>query len=304
MTSHHTILLISDSVRTKAALLKILSEDFKLIASNSKAIPFSLLFEKQIDFIIIDSKTKFTPAIQLSEQLRLMKNFATSPVLFLMNKNDVAVAEEAIASGISNFLYRPLKEEQVKTAILLAKKYKKTVKTWGDKSKKLQKIAEHDVLTKLYNRWALYEMGRKEIAKTIRSGLPLSFLMIDLDHFKEVNDNYGHSTGDLVLQNFSQLLTKTLRSYDIIARYGGEEFVVLLPNTNAQNARLVGQKVCKRTEETELTEHKEIKLTVSIGIASLSKDCDTLEKLIEEADQAMYQAKKQGRNQVASLSPD
>lgn len=298
----HTILLISDARQTKGSLENILSSDFEMIVSNSKSIPFFLLFEKRIDLIIIDSKTKHTPAMRLCEQLRLVKKFAQLPVLLLMNKNDINMAEEAIRAGITNFLYRPLKEEQVQAAILLAKNFKKTAKTLKDKSRKLQKIAEHDPLTKLYNRWALYEMARKEIAKTSRASLPLSLLMIDIDHFKLINDQYGHLAGDAVLQAFGPLLSKSLRSYDIVARYGGEEFIVVLPNTTKENAVLVAEKIRKKTESTDfLSEKKQIlKITISIGVASLDNECTNLEELIEHADSAMYLAKQRGRNKVAS----
>lgn len=298
---HPAILLITDSASTKTSISKILSHDFELLVSNSKALPFFLLFEKRIDIIIIDAKAKSTNAIKLCEQLRLVKKFASIPVLLLMNKKDIAMAEEAIRVGITNFLYRPLKEEQVQAAILLAKSYKKTAKTWGDKSRKLKKIAEHDSLTKLYNRWALYEMARKEIAKAVRLNVPLSLLMIDLDLFKKVNDKHGHLAGDSILKDFSELLAKSLRNYDIVARFGGEEFVVVLPNTTKENAHLVAEKLREKTENATFShENLEIKITISIGISSLNKDCTSLEELIETADECMYAAKHAGRNRVIS----
>lgn len=295
----HAILLITDSASTKASLEKILGADFELFVSNSKAIPFFLLFEKRIDLVIIDAKTKNTPAMQLSEQLRLVKKFSLIPVLLLVNKNNISMAEEAIHAGITNFLYRPLKEEQVKAAILLAKSYKQSAKTWGEKSRKLKKIAEHDSLTKLYNRFALYELSRKEISKAVRAGLPLSLLMVDLDFFKQINDRYGHLAGDAVLVSFSKILTKSLRSYDIVARYGGEEFVVVLPNTTKENATRVAEKLRIKIEETLFEfEGQQIKMTISIGVSSLGEECDCLEELIEQADEALYAAKAAGRNKV------
>ncbi|MEI6531412.1 MAG: diguanylate cyclase [Chlamydiota bacterium] len=298
---HPTILLITDSVSTKTSLHKILSPDFELLVSNSKALPFFLLFEKRVDLIIIDAKTKITPAIQLCEQLRLIKKFSTIPVLLLMSKKDITMTEEAIRAGITNFLYRPLKEEQVQVALLLAKSYNKTAKKLGNKSRKLQKIAEHDPLTKIYNRWALYEMARKELAKAQRTNQPLSLLMIDFDHFKKINDQHGHLAGDSMLKHFAELLSKSLRNYDIVARFGGEEFVIILPNTSPENALLVAEKLRKKTETTPLHfEGVEIGLTISIGVACLHKDCTTLEELIQKADSCMYASKHAGRNKVSA----
>lgn len=295
----HAILLITDATHTKTSLEKILGSDFELFVSNSKAIPFFLLFEKQIDLIIIDAKTKNTPAMQLSEQLRLVKKFSLIPVLLLVNKNNISMAEEAIHAGITNFLYRPLKEEQVKAAILLAKSYKQSAKSWSEKSRKLKKMAEHDSLTQLYNRFALHELARKEISKAVRARLPLSLLMIDLDLFKQINDCHGHLTGDAVLVAFSKILTKSLRSYDIIARYGGEEFVVVLPNTTKENATRVAEKLRLKIAESSFEfENLQIKMTISIGVSALGKESGSLEELTKQADEALYAAKAAGRNKV------
>ncbi len=294
------LLLITDSPRTKTSIHKILSTDFEILISNSKALPFFLFFEKRINLIIIDAKTKVTPAIRLCEQLRLIKKFSTIPVLFLMSKKDLTLTEEAIRTGITNFLYRPLKKEQVQSTLLLAKSSIKKAKIMVNKSRKLQKIAAHDPLTNLYNRWALYELATKELAKAQRNKEPLSLLMIDLDHFKKINDQYGHLFGDSILKNFANLLSESLRSYDIAARFGGEEFVVILPNTSPENALLVAEKLRKKTEISPCSKDINIKLTVSIGVASLSKDPATLQELIQRADTSMYESKHAGRNKVSS----
>ncbi len=288
-----TLLLITDIPSTKRSLAVAIGDDFALISTGSKSITFDLLFDTPIDAVIIDAKIKFVTPEALATRLRSTKKFASCPILLLVSKK--AKPEQALKSGITNFLYRPLKPDQVKSAIVLAKSYKKEVKHLGERSKRLKRMAEHDTLTRLYNRLALTELGRKEISKSQRTKSPLSVLMIDLDLFKRVNDEFGHDEGDKMLVEIATLIAKNLRAYDIVARYGGEEFVVLLPNTTQEKALVVAEKLRKAVEKARL----KLNMTISIGIAELY-DSQSLETLLKAADKAMYRAKESGRNRCCT----
>ncbi|HEY9100548.1 sensor domain-containing diguanylate cyclase [Chitinimonas sp.] len=165
-------------------------------------------------------------------------------------------------------------------------------------------LAATDVLTGLANRRALFEKLEHELARCRRYGTPLSAVLIDLDHFKRVNDEHGHDAGDLVLRNVGQLITASIRSVDIAARYGGEELCVLLPQTAQQGAlafaeALRGKLAALQHELGSTT----ITVTASLGVASVDPalDCDAAQ-LIKAADQALYAAKDGGRNQVVAQS--
>ncbi len=166
---------------------------------------------------------------------------------------------------------------------------------------KVNRLASLDELTGLYNRRHFLELAQVEFNRVERYRRPLSIIVLDIDKFKDFNDNYGHAIGDRILQIVTKLCLQTLRNTDIMGRYGGEEFVILLPETNMEVAGTVAERLRKSVAETIIpTETSNLRATVSIGIAEKNELTPTLETLIARADQAMYIAKHQGRNQVAS----
>jgi diguanylate cyclase (GGDEF)-like protein len=138
----------------------------------------------------------------------------------------------------------------------------------------------------------------------LRNGIPFSALMLDIDHFKKVNDTYGHKIGDLVLQKLSEVCRKTLRDIDVIGRWGGEEFAILLPGSDGKQAREVAERLRQRIAEAkvQLERGLPLRITVSIGVAPLAGKDANIEVLLNEADQALYAAKRAGRNKVIAAS--
>lgn len=166
----------------------------------------------------------------------------------------------------------------------------------------LEKQARIDELTGISNRRSFYELGQMEVKRALRQKAPLATLMIDADHFKKVNDTYGHAVGDLVLKDLTKTISKTLREIDLLGRVGGEEFAVLLPQTSLTQAQEVAERIRKALEERKvpIPKGEDVTYTVSIGLAMLSEQEDQLDKLLQKADTALYQAKEQGRNRVVS----
>ena len=165
---------------------------------------------------------------------------------------------------------------------------------------KLQKMALTDPLTGLGNR-ATFDMSIKQAAAlTARTGNPYSLMLIDLDHFKKINDSYGHQAGDAILQQVARTIRDSARDSDICCRYGGEEFVIILQNTKARNAETLAERIHRRIEKISFkSEAITQPITVSIGISSTNRRCSLPPRdLIEEADQALYLAKEKGRNRT------
>ena len=166
----------------------------------------------------------------------------------------------------------------------------------------LERLAMMDELTGLMNRRAFFIQGAKEISRAQRHQTPLSLLMLDVDVFKTVNDRYGHAAGDRVLQHVSHKIVENVREMDMVARMGGEEFSVLLPNTEAEDAVKLAERVRQAVEQESCQlQDQIIDVTVSIGVASYSKDISSLEAILRHADDSMYQAKNQGRNRVVIM---
>ncbi len=165
--------------------------------------------------------------------------------------------------------------------------------------KKLRKLADHDPLTGLLNRRAFIKQLDKEISRSIRYRTDLSYMIIDIDNFKSINDTYGHITGDAVLKNFSKIVAKMIRSSDFVGRIGGEEFAIAMPGTKLKLANEMGERIRKGLAEQPIRcENAEINCTVSIGISRYLPDHRTSMEMHSLADSALYQAKNNGRNRV------
>ena len=162
------------------------------------------------------------------------------------------------------------------------------------------KLAETDALTGLLNRRALENNLKTEQQRAQRYGRDISLILLDIDHFKKVNDTYGHIAGDVVLKKLATVLTQQTRDIVSVARFGGEEFVIVLPETNGDGAKFVAERVRKAVSGMafELPDGREIGVTVSLGVACFSSGVGKLEIMLDQADQALYQAKNTGRNRV------
>lgn len=169
----------------------------------------------------------------------------------------------------------------------------------------LARLAQTDFLTGLANRRHFMMLAEQELSRTLRYGGPLSVLMLDIDHFKIINDTYGHKTGDIVLQRFAGIIKQALREIDIIGRVGGEEFAIVMPQTDIQPALEAAERLCKLIAgaEVPLDQGLPVHFTVSIGVATLAGTDVNLDTLLGQADHALYEAKNSGRNRVCACSP-
>ena len=174
--------------------------------------------------------------------------------------------------------------------------------------RELEHIAFHDPLTGLYSRHMLQQFIEREISHVFRNGQPLSLAILDIDHFKEVNDQFGHDIGDQILKQLAELFKNSCRSTDLAARYGGEEFIAVLPNTS-QNASLIWAGRMRERAEESLRRPDDGKVTISIGVATLLVEAESSmdtaiqvasDKLFKKADNALYEAKNAGRNHVVT----
>ena len=169
--------------------------------------------------------------------------------------------------------------------------------------KHAEELANKDALTSLNNRRAFFDLGNQVFKQAVRFQRPVSVIMIDVDHFKNINDNYGHSAGDHVLRVISKLLQKTIREIDILARIGGEEFALILPETNIDDAHQLAERIRQRISDEKIKYKDEVlSITSSLGISSCTVKHQSLEDMLIKADDALYIAKKKGRNQVKTFT--
>ncbi|HEX9051279.1 MAG TPA: diguanylate cyclase [Anaeromyxobacter sp.] len=243
------------------------------------------------------------------EVLRLIKPTDESqflPVIIQSSKSDVESKVEGLRIGAHDFLVKPFAEQELVARCANMLRIKHLQERLRDAQRKLEEQSVTDGLTGLKNRRFFDERLHEEFRRAQRYGDTLSLIMIDLDHFKEVNDRHGHPAGDVVLREAAALLRASIRDPDICARYGGEEFAVILPKTHMTGALAVAERIWKELGNKEYLvvasgapAPQKVHVTACIGIAFYpSKDISSGELLLRFADQALYNAKRGGRNSI------
>lgn len=223
------------------------------------------------------------------------------PVVILTRQGDERLAVKVMKAGAYDYLRKDDLDSGVLNRTLFNVVERARLKAEIQRAdERLREWAIRDGLTGLYNHRHFQELLRTEFARAVRYGQSLACLMVDLDHFKLVNDTYGHPFGDEVLKQIAHVLISEARKVDVVARYGGEEFVLLLPNTEISGARVVADRICAQVGQTTVThDGVGVAVTLSVGVATSSDSRCTNEKtLVKLADSAMYQAKRSGRNRV------
>lgn len=173
------------------------------------------------------------------------------------------------------------------------------LKRLNDANERLSNQSRHDELTWLYNRRAFNEQANLEYERLQRTNTPFSLLLLDIDHFKRINDTYGHLVGDQVLKSIAEIITGACRSEDFISRYGGEEFIILAPNQLEQEKESLAERIRRQVENSQIDIGSEtLQVTVSVGVAFWDVNFQTVDSWTQAADSALYKAKEEGRNRV------
>ncbi|MEE8328942.1 MAG: diguanylate cyclase [Thermodesulfovibrionia bacterium] len=258
------------------------------------------------DVILLDLMLPDLNGNEVARWLRLNENTKGIPIIMLTVKGSVADRVIGLEAGADDYLPKPFDEIELNARIYACLRTKALQDALKEKNRQLEELlgkvellAITDPLTELFNRRRFTSVLEKEFKKTLRYKTPLSCMMIDIDHFKMINDKFGHKAGDLVLRDIAQIIKNNFREVDIPARWGGEEFAILLPQTGKEAAFQSASRIVKSISEHAFSYIDSKKITVSIGIASApSPSVDTSDKLVDASDIAMYEAKNKGRNRI------
>jgi diguanylate cyclase (GGDEF)-like protein len=284
------VLIVEDQVPVAnyyQMILKMSGMDAQ-IATRSGSV-LDQVREYHPDLILMDTFMPKINTLDLARVIRQIDDFVSIPIIFLSGEDDFVKRIEALDLGGDDFLIKPIKASHLKAV----------VRSRLERSKILRSYMVHDSLTNLLNHTAFRRILAHEVNRSKRQNTELSLAMLDIDHFKMVNDTYGHAAGDSVLKGLSRLLEQRLRTYDIVGRYGGDELVALLIDCDGNQSLKIMEEI--RTHFSEIEFHSEspkpIYLTFSCGISTFPK-FQTAEELSDSADQALYFAKAGGRNQI------
>lgn len=233
--------------------------------------------------------------LELCRKIRDMERPEYTYFIIITAKEKVEDVIEGLEAGADDYLVKPFDQEELKYRIKIGERI-------IELEHRILQLATIDSLTGVLNRRAFMERIEVEVHRSNRENLDLSLILVDIDHFKSINDKYGHQVGDRVLQRFAEQLSKPSREYDFVGRYGGEEFVICLPGSNKNQALSVAQRMRKMVEDMKVMLPyglQSIQITASFGVASFRLGFDdTVDLLTARADEAMYRAKVEGRNRV------
>lgn len=294
LTTHHPpdpyrILIIEDEPDLAAYYASILQQvGMATVVITDPLRVMQPLIEFRPDLILMDLYMPGCNGLELASVIRQQGTYVSIPIVFLSTETDLDKQLAAMRLGGDDFLTKPIQPDH-----LIA-----SVATRVQRLRILRSFMVRDSLTGLLNYTTIKEQLSIEAARARRQQAPLTFAMIDIDHFKSVNDTYGHPTGDRVLKSLARLLQQRLRQTDIIGRYGGEEFAVILTDTDVHNAAKVLEELRTRFAQVrQQAEDTEFYVTLSCGIAGIPPYSDAT-ALNEAADKALYEAKHGGRNRV------
>ena len=254
---------------------------------------FDAILQESPDLIILDVVMPEMDGFDLCRRVRAHPGLQLTPIIFVTRKGDVEQRVRGLQVGGNDYVAKPFEPQE-----LVAR-----VRSHLQRLSELREMAIRDGLTRCYNNKYFKQRLEQEIVRARRNGTDLTLGMLDIDHFKKVNDSYGHPAGDAVLAHLASILTASVRSTDVVARYGGEEFGFLLVEAAVPEASIITNRMRERIEQHgfELPvvhgEALSVRATVSIGIAPF-RTGDSLAALLQRADAALYRAKASGRNQV------
>ena len=295
------VLIVDDDPEARDLFSRALArEEYHVESAACAQSALALLHECDFDLVLMDVLMPGVGGLELLRLVRGNERFTNVPVIMISVLDDVESVVTGLSQGANDYITKP-----INVPILLARV--RTQISVGNLIRELERqkevqarLATFDYLTQIPNRRAFCTMLDAEIYRGRRYGHDLALLMLDIDHFKEVNDTFGHHVGDNVLVEFTRRMSATIRTSDIVGRYGGEEFCIMLPQTSAPAALPLAQR-CRVAIEQDVfeTEGHRLSITVSGGLVSIVPDEQTTAAgLLEAADKALYRAKANGRNQI------
>jgi two-component system cell cycle response regulator len=296
------ILVVDENELAAARLRLILGEDYFVDVAHDANAALIKAIENDYDSIVISADFTYYDPLRLCSQIRTIERTRLVPIILIVNEDEGALVVRALELGVNDYVMRPLEKLELYARLRTQIKRKCYNDLLRQSLHRTITMAVTDSLTGLHNRRYLDTHMPVLLSRATGRERPLSVIMIDFDHFKRVNDKYGHDGGDDVLREFAARLRKKIRGMDVMCRYGGEEFAIVLPDTDLTAATAVAERIREAVAEAPFLiiggKHK-INMTISIGIAGLRlMGGDTAEALFARTDAALYEAKKTGRNRI------
>ena len=294
------LLLVEDSHTTTALLSKYLSGSYEMLHASDGVEAWRMLEENpDIDLVITDINMPNMTGHQLLVKIRKNEDgrYSNLPVIVMTTAEDNVDRNLAFLNGANDFITKPIDEMELQARVGVHYRLARTIRELEGSRRALAEQATTDPLTKLRNRRAFFENGARALATARRYVSDLSVILLDIDHFKKINDTYGHQAGDDALIAVAHILSRMTRAEDTVSRIGGEEFAILLPDTALHDALAICERFRAALAETDiLAAGHALRITVSGGVAPVA--AGAVDAALKLADLALYQAKAGGRDQL------
>ncbi|HAK88781.1 MAG TPA: diguanylate cyclase response regulator [Nitrospiraceae bacterium] len=295
------VLIADNAEDTKSVLGGILlGKDYECVFVENNADIIEKVYTEVPDIVILDTKPAGPSGLEILKKLKSAPSTRDIPVVLIASKKSQSKLAKGYELGAYDYISRPYFKEEL-TARL------SNITFACERVKELEKLLDRDYLTGIYNRRFFMERFHEELSWSSRHSEPISLMMLDIDHFKKINDTYGHGCGDEILKQIANTMTAVLRIEDVVARYGGEEFIILLPNTDSEGVLTAAEKLRAAVHDKDFSCENgstRIQVTVSIGVTAYAPDNECIylppDRVIGQADTALYTAKEQGRNRVVA----
>jgi diguanylate cyclase (GGDEF)-like protein len=300
----YRILLVEDSPEDRATCGRLLrhgGEEYHLLEADTAARAVTLCHEHRPDCVLLDYRLPDGDGLDVLAELTGADVEAAVPVVMLTGQGNETVAVQALQGGAQDYLVKGgLTAQGLHWAIHNAMEKVALRRQIERQRRELERLATTDVLTGVFNRRVLLERLELELRRCRRYGSRVCVLLLDVDHFKRVNDSYGHLAGDAVLVALGQILRTRVRGTDVAGRYGGEEFCVVLPETDLEAGRELAERLRQRVaaEAFRAGGGAAFRVTCSVGVAQFDSARQKVTDLLQAADAALYRAKQQGRDRV------
>ncbi|MEA3349246.1 MAG: diguanylate cyclase [Chloroflexota bacterium] len=302
----NVLIVDDDPVLRKLLQRALIQMEYQVRVAKDGCEAWDILQREPLQLVVTDWVMPEMDGLALTRKIRKAEMPGYVYIVILTGQEGIENIVDGLDAGADDYLMKPFRPKELQARLRVGERVLDLERRLKAARDKMRDLAMHDELTGLWNRRAFYEHANAELGHAIREKCDLSLIMLDIDHFKVVNDRYGHLVGDEILKMVTDTIEENLRPYDKVGRWGGEEFIILLPTTSLSKAATIAERLRVSVSSTGLSfslgqdgRDEELHVKISLGVAGIEAgESISFDTLVGRADDMLYKAKREGRNRV------